>query len=116
MSGRQRPTGGTGGDRTAVTVASHPAPAVVAATGRPAVDVLRARAYLSRVAEPPAPALAAFVEVLGPVTAAARVRVGDVPDPVAGETAARRTTDRADADLEAARVAGARLLVPEDAA
>jgi DNA processing protein len=80
------------------------------------VDVLRARAYLSRVAEPPAPALAAFVEVLGPVTAAARVRVGDVPDPVAGETAARRTTDRADADLEAARVAGARLLVPEDAA
>ena len=83
---------------------------------RPLPEVLRARAYLSRVAEPPAPALAAFVEAVGPVEAATRVRAGDVPDPVAGETAARRTVDRAGADLAAADAAGARLLVPEDAA
>ena len=50
------------------------------------------------------------------MAAAARVRCGDVPDPVAGETAARRTVDRAEADLAAAQAAGARLLVPEDAA
>ena len=76
--------------------------------------VIRARAYLSRVAEPPAAALARFVEVVGPVTAAARVRVGDVPDAVAAETAARRTVDRVEADLAAARAVGARLLVPEE--
>ena len=68
--------------------------------------MLRARAYLSRVAEPPAPALAAFVEAVGPVEAASRVRAGDVPDLVAGETAARRTVDRASADLTAADAAG----------
>jgi DNA processing protein len=78
--------------------------------------VLRARAYLSWAAEPPAPSLAAFVEAVGPIEAAHRVRAGDVPHQVAGETAARRTVDRADADLAAAHAAGARLLVPEDAA
>jgi DNA processing protein len=36
-----------------------------------------------------------------------------VPDAVADETAARRTVDRADADLAAAHAVGARLLVPE---
>ena len=76
--------------------------------------VVRARAYLSRVAEPPTPALARFVDVMGPVTAAARVWAGDVPDAVAAETAARRAVDRIEADLAAARAAGARLLVPED--
>lgn len=121
MSGRQLSTGGTDGNRTpptvgAATVAPRAAPAVGTARGRPAEEVLRARAYLSRVAEPPAPALAAFVEAIGPVAAAGRVRAGDVPDPVAGETAGRRTTDLADADLQAAEAAGARLLVPEDAA
>jgi DNA processing protein len=75
--------------------------------------VVRARAYLSRVAEAPAPALARFVDAMGPVRAAARVRAGDVPDAVAAETAARRTVDRADADLAAAHAVGARLLVPE---
>ncbi len=90
--------------------------AVGALSGGPLPEVLRARAYLSRVAEPPAPGLAAFVAAVGPVEAASRVRAGDVPDPVAGETAARRTVDRAGADLAAADAAGARLLVPEDAA
>jgi len=81
----------------------------------PPSEVLRARAYLSRVAEPPAPALAGFVEAVGPVAAARRIRAGDVPDQVAAETAARRAVDRAGADLDAAHAAGARLLVPEDA-
>jgi DNA processing protein len=38
-----------------------------------------------------------------------------VSERVSGETAARRTVDRAEADLEAAHAAGARLLVPEHA-
>lgn len=76
--------------------------------------VVRARAYLSRVAEPPAPALARLVDCFGPVVAAARVQSGDVPDAVAAETAGRRVVDRVEADLAAARAAGARLLVPED--
>jgi len=88
----------------------------VTAVPAPLPEVLRARAYLSWVAEPPAPALAAFVGVVGPVEAAQRIRAGDVPGRLAGETAARRTVDRADADLAAAHAAGARLLVPEDAA
>jgi DNA processing protein len=87
----------------------------------PAVDgvaeeIVRARAYLSRVAEPPAPALVGFVDAVGPVAAAAQVRAGDVPGGVAAETAARRTVDHAAADLDIACAAGARLLVPEDPA
>jgi DNA processing protein len=79
-------------------------------------EVVRARAYLSRVAEPPASALVGFVDAVGPLVAAARVRAGDVPDAVAGETAARRAVDHSAADLAAARAVGARLLVPEDPA
>ena len=52
--------------------------------------VVGARAYLSRVAEPPAAALARLVDAVGPVAAAERVRSGDVSDDVAAETAARR--------------------------
>src|SRR5882762_6135867 len=73
-----------------------------------------ARAYLLAVAEPPAPALAEFVEVLGPVDAAAQVRRGEVPEPVAKETSARREWDRGAAHLRAAEAIGARLLIPED--
>ena len=73
-----------------------------------------ARAYLSAVAEPPAPALAAYVEAVGPVEAAARIRRGEVPDPVAKETLARRERDRAAGHLRVAEAVGARLLTPED--
>jgi DNA processing protein len=72
-------------------------------------------AYLSAVAEPPAPALAAFVESVGPTDAAALVRRGEVPGTVARETAARRECDRAASHLRAAEAVGARLLTPEDA-
>jgi DNA processing protein len=94
--------------------AEHGATAAAGTAAGPPPEVLRARAYLSRVAEPPAPALAAYVDVVGPVEAAHRIRAGDVPDLVAGETAARRAVDRAGADLAAAHAAGVRLLVPED--
>jgi DNA processing protein len=76
-------------------------------------EVLRARAYLSRVAEPPAPALARLVAERGPVEAAGRVATGAVSAGVSAETAARRTVDRALADLDSARAAGVRLLTPE---
>lgn len=78
--------------------------------------VRRARAYLLRVAEPPAPSLATLIAQQGPVTAAARVRDGDVSREVAAETGARRHVDGGVVDDDFARAAavGARLLTPED--
>jgi DNA processing protein len=78
-------------------------------------DLLIARAYLSRVAEPPAPALARLVAEVGPLEAAERVHSGHVDEQVAGETRARRTVHNEVADLAAAAAAGARLLTPEHA-
>jgi DNA processing protein len=75
--------------------------------------VLRARAYLLRVAEPPAKETGLLVEQMGPVAAADAIRRGDVPGPVATETRARRSTDLAENDLAAAAAAGVRLVVPE---
>ncbi|HVL84409.1 MAG TPA: DNA-processing protein DprA [Pseudonocardia sp.] len=91
--------------------------AVEPATGsdRAPEEIRLARAYLSRVAEPPALALVRFVEEVGPVAAAAAVRTGAVPEAVAKATSARRGVDRAAADLAAARAVGARLVIPEDA-
>lgn len=74
-----------------------------------------ARAYLSAVAEPPAPALAAFVDEHGPAAAADRVRRGAVPERVGQETSARRQRVRAEDHLRAAVAIGARLIIPEDA-
>ncbi|MBP2338521.1 DNA processing protein [Saccharothrix coeruleofusca] len=73
-----------------------------------------ARAYLSRVAEPPAPALASFVAELGPVRAAELVRRGEVPPAVDSQTSARRAEDRAEDDLRRVARIGGRLVVPED--
>jgi len=87
-------------------------PPISARTSVPAEQLL-ARAYLSRVAEAPASALSRFVDDLGPVEAAARVRSGRVPESVAAEASARRAVDRAEADLEAASAVGAWLLTPE---
>lgn len=77
-------------------------------------EVLLARAYLMRVAEPPVFALHQFVDQVGPVEAAERVRAGDTPPMVSTETEARRHLDLATDDLLAAEKVGARLLVPED--
>lgn len=96
---------------------AHPAP-TPPHTGSPTVDSLddvrRARAYLLRVAEPPAVSLAGYVAARGPVTAARHVRAGRVPDAVLRETAARRDQDLVDDDFAAAARVGARLVVPED--
>lgn len=78
-------------------------------------ELRHARAYLNRVGEPPAPALSALVAEVGPVHAARAVRDGAVSPAVAGETAARRTEDRASADLAEIAALGGRLVVPEDA-
>ncbi|HEY7597966.1 MAG TPA: DNA-processing protein DprA [Actinophytocola sp.] len=67
-----------------------------------------------RVAEPPATALLGFVEAVGPLVAAERVRAADVPAAVLTETSARRHLDQAAGDLEDAERVGARLVVPED--
>jgi DNA processing protein len=76
-------------------------------------QTLLARAYLSRVAEPPAPGLAELVAQVGAVEAAARVLDGRVDEQVAGETTVRRAVHRPSADLDAAAAAGARLVTPE---
>src|SRR5690606_40417538 len=62
-----------------------------------------ARAYLLRVAEPPAAALAAFVSAHGPTEAAERVRARQVPPAVAQETEARAHLTVTAADLERAQ-------------
>lgn len=89
--------------------------ALSAAGDDPGLEVRLARAYLLGVAEPPSPALAAFVDVYGPVEAARRVYEGDVPAAVADETRARRDRVVTAVDLEhAASEHGARLIIPED--
>lgn len=78
-------------------------------------EVLAARAYLMRVAEPPSRALGAFVARHGPVEAADRIRRGlDLPADLDAATEARRDVDRSRADLDAMAARGGRLLVPED--
>ncbi|MFB9908095.1 DNA-processing protein DprA [Allokutzneria oryzae] len=78
----------------------------------PSVEL--ARAYLSRVAEPPAPALVAFIAQHGPQRAAALVRAGKVPADVAKVTSARARIWRPEEDLRAAAEVDARLVTPED--
>ncbi|OXM47496.1 DNA-processing protein DprA [Amycolatopsis alba] len=73
-----------------------------------------ARAYLIRAAEPPAPALLAFVNEHGPVEAADRVKRAECPRAVREETTGRRDHDRAGRDLERAAADETRLVIPED--
>lgn len=75
---------------------------------------LRAWAYLSRVAEPPRPELAALVERAGPVEAAERIRCGAVEPELAKHTEARREIDSAAEDLELLARRGGRLVTPDD--
>jgi DNA processing protein len=51
-------------------------------------EVLLARAYLSRVAEPGSVPVSEFVNRLGPVQAAERIRTDDVPELVRNATTA----------------------------
>ena len=75
--------------------------------------VLRAWAYLSRVAEPPCAELAALVGCVGPQEAADRVRRGLVNDDLARHTRARRGIDRAAEDLELLARRCGRLITPD---
>ncbi len=77
-------------------------------------EVRLARAYLMRVAEPPAPALAELVALRGAVRTAELVRADRVSAQVGAETSARRNVELAAVDLKTAGAVGARLVVPED--
>lgn len=78
-------------------------------------DTHLALAYLSRVAEPPCPELAALVKRFGPVEAADRIKSSDVDDvELARRTEARRGIDCAAGDLELLARRGGRLLSADD--
>jgi len=77
-------------------------------------DMLRAWAYLSRVAEPPCDEVAGLVGRVGPVEAAERIFRAEVGPAVAERTAARREIDTAVADLDLLRQRGGRLITPDD--
>ncbi len=75
----------------------------------------RAWAYLSRVAEPPNPRVAALAETLGPVEAAERIRRRDMTDEkLLKATEARCGIDCAREDLELLDRLGGRLIVKGD--
>lgn len=75
-------------------------------------DVLRARLFLLRAVEPPAPAVHHFVAVHGPVDAVSRIRRGTAPAAVLSEVS--RQDPQIEDDLRAIDNGTARLLVPED--
>ena len=84
-------------------------------------EVVRARAGLLRVCEPPAPAVAELVARVGSVAAWEQIRSGMVSGRVGVETGARtegvsaiELQELVEADLAAAAGVGAWLLVPED--
>ena len=77
-------------------------------------EISRAWAYLSRVAEPPCPALRALARRVGPVEAAERVRTGDVDGLIARRVEARREIDSAEHDLAVLDRMGGRLITADD--
>jgi DNA processing protein len=70
-------------------------------------QIMRARTYLSRVAESPAPALVELVTKIGPVEAAQQVRARRVTTDLAREIRVGSATVRTNATLATARAAGA---------
>lgn len=77
-------------------------------------EVRQAWAYLSRVAEPPCPELAALVAILGPVEAASCVKGGKVDEKLAERTDARRKIDCGAKDLELLDRLGGRLITADE--
>jgi DNA processing protein len=77
-------------------------------------DIACAWAYLSRVAEPPCPELAALVASVGPVEAADCVVRGKLDARLAHDTEARRQIDCAAQDLEVLHRLGGRLVTADD--
>ncbi len=76
--------------------------------------VRRARAWLTRVAEPGSVDLWRLVEEVGPVEAVRRLRAGTAGERLRGLVGPRRDEDLTPSDLRAAERCGARLVVPED--
>lgn len=79
----------------------------------PDEDVLLARAYLSRVAEPTCIPLWRDVCRYGPVAVAEAIRAGDIDADLRRATVSRATTTDPHQDLETAARHGIRLLTPE---
>ncbi|MDP9116407.1 MAG: DNA-processing protein DprA [Actinomycetota bacterium] len=78
-------------------------------------QILLARAFLSRVAEPASAAVWRLVRDRGPVAAARAIQDATAPQDVRQLTDARRTWVDPSADLEAAERHGIRLIGPESA-
>ncbi|MDP9093766.1 MAG: DNA-processing protein DprA [Actinomycetota bacterium] len=76
-------------------------------------EVILARAFLSRVAEPASAVVWGFVDQVGPVQAASAIRAGSAPAPVVSLTRARRDHVDPEGDLDTAERHGIRLVVPE---
>jgi DNA processing protein len=76
-------------------------------------DLVLARAYLSRVAEPACVPLWDFVRQVGPVDAVLDIRRRTAPDDVLRATEARHAWADPEADLAAAERRGIRLVAPE---
>ncbi|VEG43167.1 DNA protecting protein DprA [Mycolicibacterium flavescens] len=77
-------------------------------------ETTEAWAYLSRVVEPPCPALAALVARVGAVEAAERVRRGSAGEEVNRHAEARRDIDCAADDLAVLAGRGGRLITSDD--
>jgi DNA processing protein len=82
-------------------------------TGAVDEEVLLARVYLNRVAEPASVQMWRLIESLGPVDAARALRAGRASPALLAETEARRAVADPVADLLAAERHGVRLVVPE---
>jgi DNA processing protein len=80
----------------------------------PAAAVRRARAWLSRVAEPGTIDFWRYVEDQGPVEAVRTIRAGSAPERVLALVGVRAGQDESLADLARAERCGARLVIPED--
>lgn len=76
-------------------------------------EVLLARAYLSRVAEPASMPVWHLVHTHGPIEAAERIRAGQAPPKALQATQARARAIDPQSDLDAALRHGVRLVVPE---
>jgi DNA processing protein len=76
--------------------------------------VRRARAWLSRVAEPGTIDFWRYVDDVGPVESVRRIRSGRAPDRVRSIVGVRAGQDESLGDLARAERCGARLVIPED--
>lgn len=83
-------------------------------TGEVHPAVRRARAWLSRVAEPGTVDFWRYVDDVGPVQAVRAMRWGQAPERIRAIVGARARQDESLADLARAERCGARLVIPED--